>query len=69
MCCWFPSPRYLQSIATIRDLEAGHILTENDIHLLSPGDGFKWNNRDIILGKRLKNNLPKDEIIYPKDIE
>nr|WP_292962251.1 MULTISPECIES: N-acetylneuraminate synthase family protein [unclassified Allomuricauda] len=58
-----------RSIATIRDLEAGHILTENDIHLLSPGDGFKWNNRDIILGKRLKNNLPKDEIIYPKDIE
>ncbi|MBQ4913416.1 N-acetylneuraminate synthase family protein [Maribacter sp. MMG018] len=57
-----------RSIATIKPLEEGHILTENDIHLLSPGDGFKWVEKDQILGKRLIKPLPKDEIIYPNNL-
>ena len=31
-----------RSIASNKDLEVGHIITEDDIHMLSPGDGFKW---------------------------
>ena len=34
-----------RSIATNKNLEAGDIITENDIHLLSPGDGVKWMNK------------------------
>ena len=58
-----------RSIASIRPMVAGHILTENDIHLLSPGDGYKWENRNLILGKRLKKDFPKDEIIYSDNLE
>ena len=58
-----------RSIATIRPLKSGHILTVNDIHLLSPGSGFKWNERVGILGKRVKTDLPANEIIYSKDID
>ena len=31
-----------RSIASNKDLEVGHIITEDDIHMLSPGYGFKW---------------------------
>ena len=58
-----------RSIATLRPLPAGHILTINDIHLLSPGDGIKWMDKDQVLGKRLKEGLPKDEIIYKENID
>ncbi len=57
-----------RSIATLIDLEAGHLITEKDIHLLSPGDGFKWSEKNNILGKILKIALPKDEIIYPENL-
>lgn len=57
-----------RSIATIRPLESGHILTEDDIHLLSPGDGYKWADKQLMLGKKIKHTLPKDEIIYPKNL-
>ena len=53
-----------RSIAAIVDLEEGHIINENDLHLLSPGDGFKWTEKDSIIGKKLKMKVSKDEIIY-----
>tara|TARA_R110002050_G_scaffold178088_2_gene311328 strand:+ start:13591 stop:14634 length:1044 start_codon:yes stop_codon:yes gene_type:complete len=57
-----------RSIATIRPLKAGHTIVEEDIHLLSPGDGIKWANKDTIIGKKLIKDLPKDEIIYSDNI-
>lgn len=53
-----------RSIATNRDLETGEIIREEDIHLLSPGDGFKWTEKDIVVGKRINKPLGKDQIIY-----
>ncbi len=58
-----------RSIATLKDLEAGHLITKNDICLLSPGDGIKWSERMQVLGKKLKQPLPKSEIIYPDNLE
>jgi len=58
-----------RSIATLRDLPEGHIITINDIHLLSPGDGIKWMDKEQVLGKRLKKGLPKDEIIYQDNLQ
>src|SRR5690606_25756817 len=57
-----------RSVASIRPLAKGHIITEEDIHLLSPGDGFKWMQRSNVVGKRLNKEIQKDEIIYPGDI-
>ena len=57
-----------RSIATKQALPQGHIITDNDIHLLSPGDGFKWSEIDKVLGKKVKVALPKDEIIYPEKL-
>ena len=58
-----------RSIATLRTIAAGEIITENNLHLLSPGDGFKWAEKDKILGKRVLVNIPANEIIYPEMLE
>lgn len=53
-----------RSVATSRDLKAGDIITEADLHLLSPGDGLKWSERGHIIGKIVNKDISKDEIIY-----
>lgn len=58
-----------RSIATLRELKPGHIIQEVDLHLLSPGDGLKWADRSKLVGKKVKQLIPKDEIIYPTLIE
>lgn len=58
-----------RSIATNKNLKKGSVITEEDIHLLSPGDGVKWIDKTNILGKVLVNDLSKDEIIYLKNIK
>lgn len=55
-----------RSIATKRDLAAGELITEADLHLLSPGDGYKWSERHEIIGKKLNVAVPKNELIYPQ---
>ncbi|HAQ71224.1 MAG TPA: shikimate dehydrogenase [Flavobacteriales bacterium] len=57
-----------RSIATNRLMKLGEIIQESDIHLLSPGDGFKWSQKSKVIGKALNVNLEKDEIIYSKDL-
>lgn len=52
-----------RSLATKKDLPKNHIITEDDLHLLSPGTGFKWNERDKVIGKRVIHPIPKNELI------
>lgn len=54
-----------RSIASLRDMKAGEIIKENDIHMLSPGDGFKWAQKEQVIGRTLKQDIPANEIIYP----
>ena len=58
-----------RSIASLRELKSGEIITENDIHMLSPGDGFKWSQKDKVIGRKVKKTIPQNEIIYPDFIE
>jgi sialic acid synthase len=53
-----------RSIAVNRDMKTGETITENDIHLLSPGDGFKWMEKDNIIGKIMSRDIDKNEILY-----
>jgi sialic acid synthase len=54
-----------RSIATRRDMKKGEVISESDIHMLSPGDGVKWIDRQSVLGRTLSQDIPADEIIYP----
>lgn len=57
-----------RSVASKREINKGETITENDIHMLSPGDGLKWSQRHLLIGKTATTNIPKNEIIYEKYI-
>ena len=58
-----------RSIATRRAIRKGENLTIDDIHMLSPGDGFKWADKDKVIGHRTLKDIPANEVIYPSYIE
>ena len=57
-----------RSIASKNDIKKNQIIKEEDLHMLSPGDGYKWIEKDDIIGKKMKRDFKKNEIIYKKDI-
>lgn len=57
-----------RSLATVHDMKKGDIISEKNLHMLSPGDGFKWADRQALIGKVLLTDLPANEIIYPKHL-
>ncbi len=57
-----------RSVATNKAIASGHAITEHDIHLLSPGDGYKWSEKQTLVGKKVSRYLPANEVIYPKDL-
>jgi len=57
-----------RSIATNKFLKAGQVITENDIHMLSPGDGFKWAEKEHIIGKTIISDISENEIIYKENL-
>jgi sialic acid synthase len=57
-----------RSVATARPIAAGEVIREEDVHLLSPGDGFKWRDRAQVIGKTAAADIPTDEVIYPNMI-
>ena len=57
-----------RSIASKRLISKGERISEDDIHLLSPGDGYKWIDKGLVIGKIAAQDIPADEIIYPEMI-
>lgn len=57
-----------RSIATNKCIVAGTEITEQDIHLLSPGNGFKWSDKEQVIGKKATISIDANEIICKKDI-
>lgn len=58
-----------RSIASLHNMKAGDVIRQEDLHMLSPGDGFKWTQLDEVVGRQLVNDIPANEIIYPKDLK
>lgn len=58
-----------RSIASNKFLKAGSVVQESDIHLLSPGNGFQWIQKDLVLGKVIKSDLAANEIILPENLK
>ena len=53
-----------RSIASKEEIKAGAEITSDNIHLLSPGDGFKWIDRGRVIGKSALRDITAHEIIY-----
>lgn len=54
-----------RSIASRRLIKANEIITEADLHMLSPGDGYKWSQVFEVVGKKAVADILPNEIIYP----
>src|SRR5690625_2331498 len=52
-----------RSIATNKPIDKGSVIKEEDLHLLSPGTGFRWSEREHVIGKTAKVAIPKNELI------
>jgi sialic acid synthase len=53
-----------RSIATNKIIAKGQRISNEDIHLLSPGDGYPWSEKELVIGKTAVVDIEKDEIIY-----
>lgn len=58
-----------RSIASNTYIKKGEIITKDKIHLLSPGDGFKWSEKELVIGKVATKNIMPNEIIYEDNIK
>jgi N-acetylneuraminate synthase/sialic acid synthase len=55
-----PITKMAKKLVAARDLPAGHVLTERDLALKSPGDGIGPAEFDEFVGQRLKHGLPRE---------
>jgi len=58
-----------RSIATKVKMSKGERITEDKLQLLSPGDGYKWSQKNELIGRILAADIPKNEIIYPENLQ
>lgn len=57
-----------RSIASKRLIKKGEKIKAEDLQMLSPGDGFRWNQISEVINKIALSDIPSDEIIYRKMI-
>jgi len=58
-----------RSLAYNKNLIKGTVLTEEDIHMISPGTGLKWNEVTNLVGKSLSKSVEKNTLISLADYE
>lgn len=63
------SKKLERSLATKIDIKIGDRLSKDNIHMISPGDGLKWNDMDCLVGKKVNKYLSKNTLISLEDIE
>jgi len=58
-----------RSVVAAIDLSEGTVLTEKHIDYKRPGTGVSPANRHDIIGKKLRSNMKRDELIKREDVE
>lgn len=58
-----------RSIIVTHDMTAGTIIQLEDMDMKRPGTGIPPENMHELVGKKLKNDIIKDSLIFNKDIE
>lgn len=62
-CEVIPRREARRSLVLTHDMEAGSVITENDIIPKRPGNGISPKYQDIVIGRTLKQGLPADSIL------
>ncbi len=53
-----------RSVASNHFIKKGEEIKETDLHMLSPGDGFKWVEKEKLIGSKAIVDILANEIIY-----
>jgi sialic acid synthase SpsE len=62
-------PKMRRSIVTSRKLKKGTTISEEDLLFKRPGTGIEPDKEDIVVGRKVKNDLPSDAVLRWKDLE
>tara|TARA_Y100000992_G_C21272811_1_gene497898 strand:+ start:2466 stop:3512 length:1047 start_codon:yes stop_codon:yes gene_type:complete len=57
-----------RSLALIKDLPSGHVLSENDITLKKPGGGLSWTERSKIINRPLSRDVSMNRLLKIEDV-
>ena len=56
-----------RSLAYNKSLPKSHVIVEDDLHMLSPGSGYKWGDVNKIIGQTLIREVQGNELIRQQD--
>jgi len=62
------SDKLERSLALKNNLKKNQIISRDDIYMISPGNGFKWNDIGKFVGKKINKDLEKNTLLNIKDI-
>ena len=58
-----------RSVVSRSAIPVGTVLTEQMLCLKSPGTGLKWRERETLLGRRARRDIPADVMLAAEDFE
>lgn len=58
-----------KSLVASKSLKIGHIISESDIAIKSPGQGLSPQNKELLIGKRLKRNMNEEDFFFNSDLK
>ncbi len=61
--------KFRRSIVSTTDMQAGHVISQNDLTSKRPGTGIPPDLSDYLVGRRLKRDLPYDSMFKWEDFE
>lgn len=60
---------FTKSISPAHDLKAGDVLTEENLRAKKPGTGIAYEDRHLLLGRRVSRPVALDELLRWEDLE
>lgn len=57
-----------RSLALVKDLPSGHVLSEEDLTLKKPGCGLKWKDRYLLVGRKLQEETTSSRLLKLGDV-
>lgn len=67
-CEMVPRREARRSLVLTRDMKAGEVITERDIIAKRPGTGISPKFSEVVIGRKIKRNLPEDTILTWEEI-
>ncbi len=62
------SKKLERSLATWNYLAKGDVIRYEDLHMISPGDGLKWEDINQVVGKRANKDIANNSLIRLEDL-